>query len=204
MFNAFLSDIIHKSCRNSFNRPTHEAKVHDIMEFVDAINFITSGVLYCTINLECVPKDCLWAEVTVTITSVIDRLAALERDIQQLKSINEPEATNVSKLAPKDSAPFINNKDPIITTSHKQISQCHLRVRKQQPYVDKDGFQLVQYKKHSVYSIRKDVKPISELRIASLFFYRVNKDIQENDIRYLLDCANIKVLNICVLSHELA
>ena len=45
---------------------------------------------------------------------------------------------------------------------------------------------------------------MSEPHIAFLFVYRVNKDIQENDIRHLLDCTNIKVLNICVGSHELA
>ena len=48
------------------------------------------------------------------------------------------------------------------------------------------------------------VKPVSEPRIASLFAYRVNKDIEKHDIRHLLDCANSKVLDICVLSHELA
>ena len=77
-------------------------------------------------------------------------------------------------------------------------------MRKQQPSVDLDEFQLAQYKKRSAYGIRTDVKPMSEPRIASFFTHHVAKEIQENDIRHLLDCANIKVLDICALLHELA
>ena len=52
MFNAFLDNIIHKSHKNSVDWPVHKAKVHDIMKAVDAIDFTTPGVIFCTINLE--------------------------------------------------------------------------------------------------------------------------------------------------------
>ena len=193
IFSAFLSDIISKLHRNSVNQPAHEAKVHDIMEAVEAIKFTTSGVLFCAINLEHVPKYCLGVEVTATITFVTNWLATLKCGVQQLKATNEPEATNASKFAPKD-----------LLTGPMQVSQRQLRVRKQQSSVNKDEFQLVQYPKRSVCGIRNDIKPMSEPHITSLFIYRVNKDIHENDICHLLNCANIKVLGICVLSHELA
>ena len=53
MFRAFLNDIILKARRNSVNRPAHETEVHDVMETVDAIDFVTSGVLFRAVNLEC-------------------------------------------------------------------------------------------------------------------------------------------------------
>ena len=113
------------------------------------------------------------------------RLASLESDVQQLKATNEPEATYASKFTSKNSALLVNNditcasqvsiinvtcanQEPIITTSTKQVSQHQLRVQKQLPSLDKGEFQLVQYKKRNVYVIRKDVKPTSEPRIASL------------------------------------
>ena len=109
MLSVCLSNIIHKSGRNSVNRPAHEVEVHDIMETVDAIDFTTSSDLCCAINLERMPKDCLGAEVTATTTSVTDWLVDLEHDVQQLKATNELKATNVSKFTPKDSASLVIN-----------------------------------------------------------------------------------------------
>ena len=120
------------------------------MEAVDAIDFITSGVLFCAINLEHVSKDCLGTKVTTITTSETDRLTALECEVQQLKATNEPEAINASKFVPKNSASLINNdvtcasQEPIIMTSPKQVSKRQLRIQKKQHSVGNDSFQLVQ------------------------------------------------------------
>ena len=50
MLSVCLSNIIHKSGRNSVNRPAHEVEVHDIMETVDAIDFTTSSDLCCAMG----------------------------------------------------------------------------------------------------------------------------------------------------------
>ena len=77
MFRAFLNDIILKARRNSVNWPAHETEVHDVMETVDAIDFVTSGVLFRAVNLECVPKDCLvadcWADIELFLRLKAER-----------------------------------------------------------------------------------------------------------------------------------
>ena len=106
------------------------------------------------------PKDCLGAKVTVTSDN--DWLVAQEQDVQQLKTMNEPETLNASKFMLKVLAPPVNynvtrtSHKPMITmhqVSPKLASQYQLHVRKQQPSVGKNGFQLAQYKKRSVYGI---------------------------------------------------
>ena len=116
MFSAFLSDITRKSRRKSVNWLAHKVEVHDIMKAVNAIDFTTSGVSFlCNKFRACAQgltrgrnyRDFHFCDCSSSYTKTWRGAI--------LKAINEPEATNASKLTPKDLAPFVNNKEPIIT-----------------------------------------------------------------------------------------